>query len=200
MSPDEYRFYEVNKVGKCLRLAAIISEDACSINKKSGRIFACSDCPGLGGDEVVNKSCKVIGCEKLVVVKGYCTGHAKQFEPGALEMKNQKVRDQDAKKRELLARVLDVPAPDPIDDVVPDSEIPPPEIIPIDFGKVVNVEGEAEYFGVDPVIYLALREAFDNAMTRYLVDCRAGSRVRLFATLPNRSSLLMVWGIRRIGA
>ena len=70
---------------ECARMHARISKAACK-NNRALDMVSCFGCKGLGAATIINlegKSmggsvCNYKGCNKAQVVKGFCTGHARQ--------------------------------------------------------------------------------------------------------------------------
>lgn len=68
---------------ECARLSARITQTACETNRKTGRIYNCTGCPGLGAgttidpEEIMASTCKVDGCTKLAQHNkdGMCSTH-----------------------------------------------------------------------------------------------------------------------------
>lgn len=153
---------------RCERMQANISLRQCEINRK-GKLtgpgkapikpcFACEGCPGLGEitnintEEIMAKFCKTPECSKQVTRMGLCWGCLKK-----------------AGINPQTGDPLPVPAPvaDPVSDGAVDLQPPPADSFP---GTVTNADDQQVPFGVDAVIYLALREAWQEKEREWLCE------------------------------
>lgn len=148
---------------ECVPLSARISRIQCKINRtrqndhKTGMfaVIACKGCKGLGSSTIIDleevvvaKQCKVDGCNKLSQYNtdGMCKAHFSKSKKGAA--------------------MVAVPA-----EVIDESDWQQ-QIIPemASFGTVTNAEGDQVSFGTDPVVVLALREAWAEKEREWLVE------------------------------
>lgn len=182
---------------RCDRLSAVISKEQCRINRTGkpggpGKMpilacFSCSGCPGLGAAVDINlevknmgSPCNFEGCDKFNVVGGFCTVHAKERGLGHLiEAKNTKSRAKGKAKR--LASVSTTVAVDKVIAHVKKAAKVQVKEIPDSFGLVENIEKQMVPFGTDPVVVMALREAWAAKEAEWLADISGLSPLKTLA-------------------
>lgn len=141
---------------ECERLNARITKATCERNRKRGgtggygrgaeKIFACDGCPGLRAKAkdkaMAVAKCTVKGCNKASQhnCEGMCKAH---------------YREHVAAVKEALPTgpVIKEPAH------YPDLDADAAEVKE-SFGKVTNADGDQASFGVDPLVHMALRDAW----------------------------------------
>lgn len=86
MTADIEAFMAGQDLRRCDALCANITLEQCKINKnkKSGRVFSCDSCEGLGESiEMKKVFCIVKGCDKWAQIDGKCKSHAHGTNPRA---------------------------------------------------------------------------------------------------------------------
>lgn len=130
---------------ECARLNARITERACEINRKSGRVLSCEGCPGLGvssfmseEDLVSKKKCSVKGCTTDAHARGMCWKHERSelgVEPrSGKPLSHDKVVAEAVKAVENTATIP--PAPKP--------QSNPAEVVLCDMGLEIRALFEAK--------------------------------------------------------
>jgi hypothetical protein len=167
-------FSKKQKLFRCDRLDASISAPTCSTNRRSGNIFACTGCPGLGAVvdikvvEVVpmgKRVCSVFNCTKTVHAHGMCWAHERS-ELGINPATGLKL-PAPAWAEPFVATVPETAPVEVIDESDWKQQV---MIVADDFGKVTNGDGDLVEFGTDAVVVLALREAWQAKERDWLVE------------------------------
>lgn len=170
---------------KCEPLRARISAAQCDVNRRRGT-FACDKCPGLGAGSVIDpeevavksKICSVEGCSTVVHARGMCWKHERSelgIDPNTgkpLTVKAKPVKS--AVKSGRPGKVVSTLLVQDGEPFAPGLNVHYKQAADLDAalmeGLVVNAAGEHVPFGVDPVILLALREAWATKEAQWLSE------------------------------